>query len=137
MQRAARSRDVLKTDVTWLSGGEYLEISKTAAQDLSSFKGIEAKVKIDSGVTGVQAKLFIQLRGYKAWIDSGAVSADSAGFTTLRIDFSSMNTIVQSGEAPFTPDDLKSVDKIGIQLVTPSGTSGTATVYVDEVKAYN
>ncbi|PWV89428.1 mannan endo-1,4-beta-mannosidase [Paenibacillus cellulosilyticus] len=127
---------VLKTAVTWPEGSPYLAISKADSLDLSSFKGLTAKVKIDSTVAGVQAKLFIQLRNWVVWIDSGALSADGDGFVTFRIDFSNMSPWVPDGAEPFTVDDLKSVNAIGIQIVTPSGEAGTANVYVDEVKAY-
>ncbi|MBD3917178.1 S-layer homology domain-containing protein [Paenibacillus sp. PR3] len=127
---------VLKTAVTWPEGSPYLAISKAGSLDLSSFKGLTAKVKIDSAVVGVQAKLFIQLRNWVVWIDSGALSADGDGFATLTIDFSNMSPYVPDGAQPFTADDLKSVNAIGIQIVTPGGEAGTANVYVDEVKAY-
>ncbi|GMK39402.1 hypothetical protein PCCS19_24560 [Paenibacillus sp. CCS19] len=127
---------VLKTAVTWPTGSPYLAVSKAGSLDLSSFKGLTAKVKIDSAVAGVQAKLFIQLRNWVVWIDSGALSADGNGFVTFAIDFSNMSPYVPTGAVSFTADDLKSVNAIGIQIVTPSGESGTANVYVDEVKAY-
>lgn len=127
---------VLKTAVTWPEGSPYLAVSKGGSLDLSSFKGLTAKVRIDSAVAGVQAKLFIQLRNWVLWIDSGALSADADGFVTFAIDFSNMSPWVPDGAAPFTADDLKSVNAIGIQIVTPSGEVGTANVYVDEVKAY-
>ena len=127
---------VLKTAVTWPEGSPYLAISKAGSLDLSGFKGLTAKVRIDSAVAGVQAKLFIQLRSWVVWIDSGAQSADGDDFVTFTIDFSNMSPYVPDDAEPFTAGDLKSVNAIGIQIVTPSGEAGTANVYVDEVKAY-
>ncbi|GJM79538.1 hypothetical protein HMSSN139_20340 [Paenibacillus sp. HMSSN-139] len=132
-----QSWTVLKNDLSWQTDGEYIAVSKVGDMDLSAFDGIEAKVKIVSDIPNVQAKLFIKLRNYAIWVDSGALNADGAGFATLRIDFSNMYPYIgDPNEPPFTPDDLKKGNEVGIQVVTPSGTVGNATVYIDEVKAY-
>ncbi|WP_410767952.1 glycosyl hydrolase [Fontibacillus sp. BL9] len=129
--------NVLKNELTWQADGEFIAVGKMAATDFSPYDGIEAKVKIVSDIPGVQAKLFIKLRNYAIWIDSGALSADGEGFTTLRIDFSNMNPYIgNSTEPPFTREDLKAGNAIGIQFVTPDGSAGNATVYIDEVRGY-
>lgn len=76
----------------------------------------------------VQAKLFLQLGGYAVWVDSGAKIAAQDGFTELTIDLSNNSNL--------SPENLKKVDAIGIQFVTPS-TAGTATAYIDEIIASN
>ncbi len=129
--------NVLKNELTWQAGGEFIAVSKMAATDFSPYDGIEAKVKIVSEISGVQAKLFIKLRNYAIWIDSGALSADGAGFTTLRIDFSNMNPYIgDSNESPYNEEDLKAGNAIGVQFVTPNSSAGDAVVYIDEVKGY-
>lgn len=129
--------NVLKNDLSWQTDGEYIAVSKVGAIDFSAFDGIEAKVKIVSDIPNVQAKLFIKLRNYAIWVDSGALNADGAGFATLSIDFSSMNPYIgDPNEPPFSAEDLKKGNAVGIQVVTPAGTAGNATLYIDEIKAY-
>ncbi|GIP51658.1 glycosyl hydrolase [Paenibacillus vini] len=130
--------NVLKNEVNWQADGEFMAVGRKAAVDFSPYDGIEAKVKIVSDIPGVQAKLFIKLRNEGIWIDSGAFTDDGAGFTTLRIDFSNMNPYLNDLTAPpFTKEDLKAGNIVGVQIVAPDGFIGDAIVYIDEVKGYH
>lgn len=132
----AEGKQSLKLDLAW-ADNSFLAAAKVADLDLSTFKKLTAKVKIVSDHSDVQAKLFLQLRGYAVWLDSGAQAASGDGFTEFTLDFSDISTIpnisVGSDAEPFTLADLKQANVLGVQIVTPS-TAGTATVYIDEVK---
>lgn len=121
----AEGKQSLKLDFTW--NGEdkdpFIAVSKAAALDLSSFSKLAAKIRIVSDHPDVQAKLYLQLGGYAVWVDSGAKIASQDGFTEFTIDLSNLSL-----------ENLKKVDAIGIQFVTPS-TAGTATAYIDEIIA--
>jgi mannan endo-1,4-beta-mannosidase len=126
----AEGNQSLKLDFAW--NGEdkdpFIAATKVAALDLSLFSKLTAKVRILSDHPDVQAKLFLQLGGYAVWVDSGAKIAAQDGFTEFTIDLSNNSNL--------SPDNLKKVDAIGIQFVTPS-TGGTATAYIDEIIASN
>ncbi|MHA6532824.1 glycosyl hydrolase [Paenibacillus sp. BAC0078] len=132
----AEGKQSLKLDLAW-ADDSFLAAAKYADLDLSSFTKLSAKVKIVSDNPDVQAKLFLQLRGYTVWLDSGAQAASGDGFTEFTLDFSDISTIhnisVNSGGEPFTLADLKKANALGVQIVTPSA-AGTATVYIDDVK---
>lgn len=126
--------NVLKANFTLEKENDFMAVSKTGAVDLSSFDGIEAKVKIDSEIPNVKAKLFIKMGSDLTWMDSGELKVDGEGFTTLRFEFSKYAYIAKE---PFNKEDLKSGIVIGIQIVTPSGISqGNGTLYIDEIKGF-
>lgn len=124
----AEGNQSLKLDFAW--NGEdkdpFIAATKVAALDLSSFSKLTAKVRIVSDQPDVQAKLFLQLGGYAVWVDSGAKIAAQDGFTEFTIDLSNNSNL--------SPENLKKVDAIGIQFVTPP-TAGSATAYIDEIIA--
>ncbi|QSF45841.1 glycosyl hydrolase [Paenibacillus tianjinensis] len=129
----AEGSQSLGLDFTWTGAGSSLEVSKTANLDLSSFSGITAKVRVVSDNPDVQAKLYLKLRGYAVWLDSGAKVAAGTGFTEFTIDFNDIYNVYVGSGAEFTLDDLQQVNALGIQLITPSE-GGNATVYIDDVK---
>lgn len=126
--------NVLKADFTLGKENDFMAVSKTGAMDLSSFDGIEAKVKIDSEIPNVKAKLFIKMGNDWIWMDSGELTVDGKGFTTLRFVFSEYGYIAKE---PFNKEDLKAGKVIGVQIVTPGGISeGNGTLYIDEIKGF-
>ncbi len=133
----AAGNQSLKMDFVWEGASTSLEVTKYSDLDLSSFAKITAKVRIVSENPDVQAKLYLKLRNYEVWMDSGAVSAVGNGFTEFTIDFSKIHNIyVAEGIKEYTAADLKLVNAIGIQFVTPND-AGTATAYIDEIRASN
>lgn len=125
----------LQLDFSWEGASSNLEAASYADYDLSSFAKLTAKVKVVSETPGVQAKLYLKLRGYTVWLDSGTQGTENNGFTEFTIDLRNpANIYVNEGEGAFSQGDLKEVDAIGIQFITPSE-AGAAVVYVDEVRA--
>ncbi|GGH27942.1 glycosyl hydrolase [Paenibacillus segetis] len=120
------SSNVLKVDFSWLSTDTdpWIAAAKESNLDLSAFTKLSAKVKIESAVPNVQAKLFVQVTDAWTWHATDAAISDEEGFTLFEFDLSKISA-----------EDLKVVKKIGIQFVTPNGTEGTATGYIDEVWA--
>jgi mannan endo-1,4-beta-mannosidase len=115
------------------SDSEFIATSVNASVDLSSYTKLIAKVKIVSDVPNIRAKLFLQLRGYKVFLDSGVQTTSEDGFTQFSINLSNPENIYVGTEAPFTAADLKLVDAIGIQFLAPADTNGSVTAYIDEV----
>lgn len=127
--------NVLKADFTLEKKSDFMAVSKTGAMDLSPFDGIEAKVKIDSEIPNVKAKLFIKMGKDWIWMDSGELTVDEKGFTTLRLVFSEYGYL--DSEDPFNKEDLKAGKVIGVQIVTPGDISvGNGTLYIDEIKGF-
>ncbi|WEK54726.1 MAG: S-layer homology domain-containing protein [Candidatus Cohnella colombiensis] len=115
----------LKADIK-LNGGE-VQIRKIADADLSAQKTMSAKLKVvptegsKIGADGVQVKLFLQAGSdWSTWDDSGLHPVSTDDFVTVNFDISK------------TPNKNQ-VRAIGAQIVTPAGSSGSATVYIDEV----
>ncbi|WP_379154505.1 glycosyl hydrolase [Paenibacillus sp. sgz5001063] len=131
----AAGQQSLKLEFSW-TDNSFLAAAKYADLDLSPYTKLTAKVRMSSALPEVQAKLFLQLRGYTVWLDSGAQKVSSNGFTEFVIDFSDISTIfnifVGNGVEPFTMADLKQANSLGIQILTPPG-AGVATMYIDEV----
>lgn len=135
---SGQERQVLQSELQWQNSTDYIAVSRMGNFDFSAFDGIEARVKIDSDISGVQAKLFIKLRSYIIWIDSGEVAADGEGFAVIRLDFDQVNPYIgDSGQPPYSEEDLKLGNAIGIQVVPPALSPGSATLYIDEIRGYN
>ncbi|MFC4307101.1 glycosyl hydrolase [Cohnella boryungensis] len=122
---AASGSHSLKADFS-LGAGEF-QIRRASALDLSGASALTAKVKIVAGAgsslgSGVKAKLFVQTGAGWSWFDSGEILYTGTDFNTLAFDL--------SGVA-----DKSLVQAIGIQLLVPAGSSGTAAVYLDDVAA--
>jgi hypothetical protein len=114
----------LKADFN-LGGGEF-QIRLSGAQDLSSATSLTAKIKIMPGTTasfgsGLKVKLFLQSGDSWSWFDSGEITYSGSDFITATFNLSSVTN----------KDKIKA---IGIQLLTPANSAGTATVYIDDVK---
>lgn len=124
----AEGKQSLKLSIAWdgVEVNPYIAVSNEASLDLSGFSKLTAKVRIVSGHSDVQAKLFLKVGDNYTWVDSGAKPAVGDVFT----DF----TFNLSGNPNLSSDDLKKIKAIGIQIVTPS-TAGTATAYIDEIIA--
>ncbi|MDQ0090300.1 mannan endo-1,4-beta-mannosidase [Paenibacillus anaericanus] len=120
------SSNVLMVDFSWKASDvdPWIAASKVANLDLSGFSKLSAKVKIVSDVSNVQAKVFIKMTEAWTWNATDSAITDEEGFTLFEIDLTK-----------FKVEDLKIVKEIGIQFVTPNGTEGTATGYIDEVWA--
>lgn len=111
------------------SGGQ-LQIRRLGAMDLTGASKITAKVKvvpIDEGTSleGVNVYLFSQSgEAWEDWTisDPGTVlsAVDENGFMTIMLDIGNLTT-------------KNLIKAFGIQVRTPSGSIGQATIYVDEV----
>lgn len=111
------------------SGGSF-QIRRMGQMDLSGASTITAKVKIvpiDEGTSleGVNVYLFSQSgQAWEAWTISNPETTLSAvdenGFMTITLDIGSLAT-------------KNFIQTFGIQVSTPSGSTGQATIYVDEV----
>ncbi|RUS45120.1 glycosyl hydrolase [Cohnella sp. AR92] len=108
-----------------LGGGQF-QIRNMVARDLSSASSIVAKVKIaaDEGGSlgsGVKVKLFLQSGSGWTWADSGEIAYTGDGFAQITFDISGIAT--------------RNLTKaIGIQVLTPADSTGTAAIYLDDVK---
>lgn len=109
-------------------GGGSFELTRVGNADFSGVLALEAKalVRFGEGADaggGVRAKLYIKTGESWAWTDSGETMLDSSGFATIHFDLSNVS-------------GLDAVRSIGMQIVTDTGSSGTASVYLDDVTVY-
>ncbi|UOY92013.1 Ig-like domain-containing protein [Ectobacillus sp. JY-23] len=93
------------------------ELAKVQAADLSAVDTVSVKVKLSAGQAN--ARLYVKVGVNWSWYDSGTVSIDSTGFKTLTLPLS-------AGWG------LEAVKAIGVKI-EPTGGTGTANVYVDDV----
>ncbi|SFF35563.1 mannan endo-1,4-beta-mannosidase [Paenibacillus algorifonticola] len=109
-----------------LNGGDF-QLRRVGELDLGTANTLSAKFKVvaDGNATlagAVSVKLFLQTGGGWSWFASNeTVSYSGDGFVTVSYDL--------SGVA-----DKNNVQALGIQVFAPSGSTGTATIYLDEVK---
>lgn len=119
------SLNVLQADFSWTATDEnpYFAANIMKNLDLSSYSKIVVKARIDSDISGMGVKPFIKVTSDWSWRDGGYSSIDEDGFTTITFDLSGISA-----------QELKTAKAIGVQFVTPNGTAGSATAYIDEVK---
>ncbi|WP_341280385.1 glycosyl hydrolase [Paenibacillus sp. FSL H8-0537] len=110
-----------------LNGGEF-QLRRVGALNLGTAGTLSAKFKVAVDGNGapagaVSVKLFLQTGGGWSWFaPNETVSYSGDGFVTVSYDL--------SGVA-----DKNNVQALGIQVFTPGGSTGTATLYLDEIKA--
>ncbi|MNC39138.1 hypothetical protein D3C75_877810 [compost metagenome] len=120
----------IKADFSLVGSGGQFQIRRLGAMDLTGASKITAKVKvvpIDEGTSleGVNVYLFSQSgEAWEDWTisDPGTVlsAVDENGFMTIMLDIGNLTT-------------KNLIKAFGIQVRTPSGSIGQATIYVDEV----
>ncbi|WP_239618093.1 glycosyl hydrolase [Cohnella mopanensis] len=120
---ASKGTHSLKADFD-LGVGEF-QIRHANALDLSTATAVTAKVKIVPGAganlgSGVKLKLFLQSGDGWSWFDSGEITYAGTDFNTITFDLSSVTNKNQ-------------IKALGIQVLAPGNSSGTATVYLDDV----
>ncbi|QJD86095.1 glycosyl hydrolase [Cohnella herbarum] len=120
---AAKGAHSLKADFN-LGGGQF-QLRHANALDLSAAASVTAKVKIVPGAagslgSGVKLKLFLQSGDGWSWFDSGEIAYAGTGFNTVTFDLSSVTNKNQ-------------IKALGIQVLTPADSTGTAAVYLDDV----
>ncbi|QMV42451.1 glycosyl hydrolase [Cohnella cholangitidis] len=120
---AAKGTHSLKADFD-LGGGQF-QLRHANALDLGTATAVTAKVKIVPGAagslgSGVKLKLFVQSGDGWSWFDSGEIACAGTDFNTVTFDLSGVT-------------DKDKVKALGIQVLTPADSTGTATVYLDDV----
>ncbi|SDE80291.1 Carbohydrate binding module (family 35), partial [Fontibacillus panacisegetis] len=120
----------ITSNFSLIDGGGSFQIRRMGQMDLSGASTITAKVKIvpiDEGTSleGVNVYLFSQSgQAWESWTISNPETTLSAvdenGFMTITLDIGSLAT-------------KNFIQTFGIQVRTPSGSTGQATIYVDEV----
>ncbi|MOA22613.1 hypothetical protein D3C78_1431820 [compost metagenome] len=117
------SLNVLKVDFSWKADktDPYLAADLMEEIDLGLYSKMVVKVKVESDVFGIKVKPFVKVTSNWTSKDSGEKSLDEDGFSTVIFDLSGI-------------EDLQTTKAIGIQFVTPNGTTGNAAAYIDEVK---
>ncbi|MGO4547049.1 cellulase family glycosylhydrolase [Paenibacillus sp. 2TAB23] len=118
---AATGSSSLKADVT-LGGGQFT-LQYTGSNNFSGKSSVSAKVKHaawGSVGSGLQAKLFIKTGSSYTWYDSGTVNINATGTSTLTLSLSGVS-------------NLGDVREIGVQFLSPTNSSGTSAVFVDNV----
>ncbi|MBM7603982.1 mannan endo-1,4-beta-mannosidase [Metabacillus crassostreae] len=114
---AAEGMKSLTTTVN-LTGGK-LGLRDEVTRDLTGEEYLSVNVKLSSGTA--DAKLFVQPSW--GWADSGVVSIDSNGFTTIILPLADI-------------ENLHDVKAIGVEIIPTSG-EGNASVYIDNVSLTN
>ncbi|WP_411334713.1 glycosyl hydrolase [Metabacillus indicus] len=114
---AAEGTKSLTTTVD-LTGGK-LGLRDEVTRDLSGEEYVSVKVKLSTGTA--DAKLFVQPSW--GWSDSGVVSIDSTGFSTITLPLEGI-------------ENLQDVKAVGVEIIPTSG-EGIASVYIDDVTLTN
>ena len=102
--------------------GQFIEIAKMESLDLSAYTQLTAQVRIVTELPNVQVKMFVQVGDNWDWRDSGILATSTDQFTKLSYDLSGL-----------PEQELKTVKKIGFQIVVPEGSTGSVAVYIDDV----
>jgi len=120
---AAKGAYALKADFA-LGGGSF-ELTRVGRLDLSDAAAISAEVKValaegSHAGSGVRVKLFMKTGDSWSWTDSGETVLTEDGFTTIPFEIRHA-----AGK--------DAVQAIGLQVMPPDDSSGSATIYLDNV----